>query len=111
MVFITILNLIVLVHVYLVRADRVMTAKRISTLGNQSFEERSGKFYWELTIAIPLETFTNHKLSELKGKIFRANFYKCGDKLSEMHYLTWNRVETNNPDFHQPAFFGEIKFC
>lgn len=85
--------------------------RRISTLGNQPFEERSGKFYWELTIAIPLESFTKHKLSELKGKKFRANFYKCGDKLSEMHYLTWNRVKTNNPDFHQPAFFGEIEFC
>lgn len=85
--------------------------RRISTLGNKPFEERSGKFYWELTIAIPLTSFTNHKLSELKGKKFRANFYKCGDKLTEMHYLTWNRVETNNPDFHQPAFFGEIEFC
>lgn len=85
--------------------------RRVSTLGNRPFAERSGEFHWELTIIIPLESFIDHKISELKEKKFRANFYKCGDKLSEMHYLTWNRVGTNDPDFHQPAFFGEMEFC
>jgi len=46
----------------------------------------------------------------LKGKIFRANFYKCGDKLTVPHYVTWNPVGTENPDYHQPEHFGLLKF-
>ncbi|MBT5542155.1 MAG: hypothetical protein HOK34_04920, partial [Gammaproteobacteria bacterium] len=26
------------------------------------------------------------------------------------HYLTWNPVETSNPDFHRPEFFGKLIF-
>jgi hypothetical protein len=40
----------------------------------------------------------------------RANFYKCGDGTSVPHYLSWNQVITETPDFHRPEFFGEISF-
>jgi hypothetical protein len=52
----------------------------------------------------------DHKIKELKGKTFRANFYKCGDMLSVPHYVTWNPVGTKKPDYHQPAYFGLLKF-
>ncbi len=39
-----------------------------------------------------------------------ANFYKCGDKLTVPHFVTWNSIGTNKPDFHQPKFFGELYF-
>ena len=38
----------------------------------------------------------------------RANFYKCGDKTAHPHYLSWSPIDTPNPDFHRPEFFGEL---
>jgi hypothetical protein len=84
--------------------------RRKTSLGSDPIRERKGKISWTITIAIPPAVFFRHKVKELRGKIFRANFYKCGDKLSVPHYLTWDPVLTSKPDFHQPAFFGILKF-
>ena len=65
---------------------------------------------WELTVAIPFSAFSYHKLNSLKGKRCRANFYKCGDDLPEPHYVAWNNITTETPDFHRPEFFGTIEF-
>ena len=40
----------------------------------------------------------------------RANFYKYGDILTIPHYVTWNQVGTEKPDYHQPEYFGLLKF-
>jgi hypothetical protein len=88
----------------------VDTIRRLSTLGNKPFKEKVGNFKWELMTAIPVESFVKHEIKELKGRSFRANFYKCGDKLSKVHYLTWSRINTRKPDFHRPEFFGELQF-
>jgi hypothetical protein len=61
---------------------------------------------WQLTIALPVGVFGHHALESLAGRAVRANFYKCGDGLPRPHFLTWNRVNTPEPDFHQPKFFG-----
>ena len=94
------------------QADPVLVSKirRLSSAGSIPFAERAGKIDWTLTIAIPFEVFFHHKVKELKGKFFRANFYKCGDMLSVPHYVTWNQVRTERPDYHQPAYFGILKF-
>ena len=72
--------------------------------------KREGEFSWTITMAIPLTVFFHHELSDLKGKVFRANFYKCGDKLTVPHYVTWNPVGTVTADYHRPEFFGLLKF-
>jgi hypothetical protein len=94
------------------RADPevISRIRRKTSAGNAVVKERSGEFSWTITIAIPLNVFFHHKITVLNGKTFRANFYKCGDKLKVPHYLTWNRVETENPDYHRPEFFGMLKF-
>lgn len=94
------------------RADPsvISAIRRKSTAGNKPVAERKGKFEWSITIAIPLEVFFHHKIKDLKGRTFRANFYKCGDMLTTPHYLTWNPVGTENPDYHQPQYFGMLKF-
>jgi hypothetical protein len=84
--------------------------RRLSTAGSKPIREKSGEFAWTITIAIPFDVFFNHQISDLKGKIFRANFYKCGDKLTVPHYVTWNQVITEIPDYHQPEHFGLLKF-
>jgi hypothetical protein len=84
--------------------------RRLTSMGNAPFGEISGDLQWTITLAIPLETFFYHKTGSLKGKSFRANFYKCGDKLSNPHFVTWNPVGTEKPDYHRPEHFGILKF-
>jgi len=84
--------------------------RRLSSVGEKPVKEKSGEFKWTITIAIPFEVFFHHKVKNLKGKTFRANFYKCGDMLTVPHYVTWNPVGTENPDYHQPKYFGLLKF-
>lgn len=84
--------------------------RRLSSLGNQAFEERQGPQTWWLTVAIPLEILFGNPVPELSGRIIRGNFYKCGDLLTQMHYLTWNPVDTPHPDYHRPEFFGVLEF-
>ncbi|MDO9340867.1 MAG: carbohydrate-binding family 9-like protein [Bacteroidales bacterium] len=84
--------------------------RRLTSAGEKPVKEKVGEYGWTITIAIPFEVFFQHKVKELKGKIFRANFYKCGDKLTVPHYVTWNPVGTEKPDYHQPKYFGLLKF-
>jgi hypothetical protein len=88
----------------------VSKIRRLSTAGDKPVEERIGEYRWELTVAIPYDVFFHHDVKDLKGKTFRANFYKCGDMLTVPHYVTWNPVGTENPDYHQPKYFGLLKF-
>ena len=84
--------------------------RRLTSAGNKPISNKAGEFSWTITIAIPLNVFIHHKITNLKGKEFRANFYKCGDKLTVPHFLTWNPVETEMPDYHRPEYFGFLKF-
>lgn len=94
------------------RVDPLIISKirRLSSVDDKPVTERKGKFSWTLTVAIPLKVFFHHSVKDLQGKTFRANFYKCGDMLSVPHYVTWNAIETENPDYHRPEYFGELKF-
>ncbi len=95
-----------------IRADTGVVSKirRLTSVGDSPVNEIKGPVTWSITIAIPFEVFFHHKVKSLKGKSFRANFYKCGDKLTVPHYVTWNHVGTDNPDFHQPEYFGLLRF-
>ena len=44
------------------------------------------------------------------GTSWRANLYKCADDTSHPHWLTWAPIDLPGPDFHQPDFFGTLKF-
>jgi hypothetical protein len=94
------------------RADAAVVdgIRRLTTMGNEPFSEISGDIRWSLTLVIPLSVFFHHKVASLAGTSFRANFYKCGDKLSNPHFVTWNPVGTEKPDYHRPEFFGTLKF-
>jgi hypothetical protein len=88
----------------------VSEIRRIASAGKKPVSEQVGKFAWNIIIAIPFGVFFHHEIKELKGKTIRANFYKCGDKLTVPHYVTWNPVGTEKPDYHQPKYFGLLKF-
>lgn len=81
-----------------------------SSLGSRVFKEKQGDFTWELAISIPFSSFFKHEIKSLQGKTCKVNFYKCGDELSQKHYVSWNNINTMLPDFHRPEFFGELLF-
>jgi hypothetical protein len=88
----------------------VSKIRRQTSVGGAPVKERKSPFSWTITIAIPKEVFFRHNIKELKGKTFRANFYKCGDMLPVPHFVTWNPVKTGKPDYHRPEYFGLVKF-
>ena len=87
---------------------KLMTIK--PSLGYEPFDEKTGGHQWELMVTIPKECLAYDEGLVLKGLKASANFYKCGDETSKPHYVTWNPVGTAEPDYHQPAYFGEIIF-
>lgn len=88
--------------------EEMLTIERFSTLGSKPFKEIEGNFSWELTVKIPF------KLMGIVGnkipKEIKANFYKCGDETSTMHFVSWAKIEAEHPDFHRPDFFGSLSF-
>lgn len=64
---------------------------------------------WELCLSIPWD-FLKIDYKELNTLECFGNFYKCADNHEYPHYLSWNPIQTEKPDFHRPEFFGEIKF-
>ena len=90
-------------------AEVIQRIKTFSSLGKDTFEEQVGDYSWDLTIKIPLASFIDD-IKDLKGNIMKANFYKCGDRLTDPHFLTWNQIKIKEPDFHRPDFFGDIYF-
>ena len=68
--------------------------------------EKEGLQSWRVCIIIPFELIGVDP-ENLPAKL-RANFYKCGDKTTHPHFVSWNPIDTPNPDFHRPEFFGEL---
>ncbi|BBE16153.1 hypothetical protein AQPE_0290 [Aquipluma nitroreducens] len=90
---------------------KILDAVRVDpSLGNQPFEERTGSYNWKLLVIIPVSCFVYSDIKKLDGVKATANFYKCGDKTSPPHYLSWNPVHTKTPDYHRPEYFGQIYF-
>ena len=67
---------------------------------------------WTIEYRIPLRLLKKYaNVTQPKpGSTWKANFYKCADKTSNPHYLTWAHINNDKPDFHLPQFFGDLKF-
>jgi hypothetical protein len=83
--------------------------ERHSSLGKIPFANKPFSGSWELSITIPPEALFRHSFPAFQPSVWRANFYKCGDKLTYPHFLSWNRITSPAPDFHRPEFFGDIQ--
>ena len=88
--------------------EKMACIERYASAGHKPFQEMQGIFAWELLVSIPFDLIGVNPES-LPEKLY-ANFYKCADNSSLPHYLSWSPIETENPDFHRPEFFGEIYF-
>lgn len=94
------------------RASEAVTSqvRRWASLGRAPFEERLETTSWEVALIIPYSVFFKHHIRSLDGKVVRANFYKCGDELQTPHFLSWQPIVADKPDFHRPDFFGTLEF-
>ncbi len=84
--------------------------KRWASLGTEPFDVRNESTKWELALRIPISVFFLHKLNSFDGLQAKGNAYKCGDKLPVPHFISWNPIKTEAPDFHRPEYFGEFAF-
>ena len=90
----------------------LLTSQQIQKIHAQTeLQQDAGPaVHWQLTLVLPLELFAHHNIPAWKGLQCRANFYKCGDRLREPHFISWTNIDTAEPDFHVPQFFGTLQF-
>ena len=67
---------------------------------------------WETVYSIPYRFIRMFfpEFAPTSGYTARANFYKCGDKTPQPHYLCWNPVPAQRCAFHNPDHFGYVHF-
>jgi cellulose/xylan binding protein with CBM9 domain len=67
---------------------------------------------WTLSYKIPFDVIAKYSkmLKPQSGVTWKANFYKCADKTSHPHWLTWSFIDNPIPCFHLPQYFGVLKF-
>lgn len=92
-------------------ADTLGSIERTPSLGTAPFECKKAAGPWQLRLDIPASAFFKHSLASFKGVEARANIYKCGDKLPVPHFLSWNAITAEKPNFHLPEFFASIIFA
>lgn len=86
--------------------EEIARIMRHASCGTRPFCELEGLFSWNLLVVIPLSLMDVKW--EGKPVEMRGNFYKCASATSAPHYLSWNPIKTEKPDFHRPEFFGTI---
>ena len=67
---------------------------------------------WVVEYSLPIHILSSYgkTIQPAAGISWRANFYKCADKSSHPHWLTWSKVNYPKPRFHLPEFFGYLVF-
>jgi len=90
--------------------ETLQSVQRWASLGRKPFGEKPFGDVWEVALVLPYKAFFMHDIASLDGQTIRANFYKCGDLLSKPHFLSWNPIHLEKPDFHCPGFFGTLRF-
>lgn len=93
----------------LLEIKNIKSIKANSAFKTILFEDKK-MINWELSLVIPKEVFQFHQIHSFKNKKAKLNFYKCGDDLTEPHFLSWKPIISETPNFHLPEFFGSAIF-
>ncbi len=66
---------------------------------------------WRVGYAVPLALFEKYvgPIGNPAGQTWRGNFYKCADRTSHPHWVTWAPVDVLN--FHLPQCFATLRFA
>lgn len=68
------------------------------------------KPFYTVQFEIPL-AFLEERYGALEfkpGTVMAGNFQKCGETTANPHFGVWNPILTEQPDFHQPDYFGRL---
>ena len=92
--------------------DRQNRENALPTDPRKVFRIRTGRTAegWKAEYRIPVSFLRQFYPGFECAGMLRANLYKCGDRTVHPHYLAWNPVSTQTPDFHRPEFFGRMQF-
>ena len=77
-----------------------------------TFESQYTNDGWQISYSIP-HSFVRRFFPGYEpyaGLAIRGNFYKCGDKTKDRHFLAWNPVPEQGHTFHAPDSFGRFLF-
>ena len=79
---------------------------RHCSLEHKLYDCKGDLHCWQVAVVIPFDLIglNPDKLPESVN----VNFYKCGDLTATPHFVSWNPIDTPNPDFHRPEFFGKL---
>jgi hypothetical protein len=86
--------------------EEISRIRRYTSCGTRPFKEMEGMFAWNVIVAIPLDLMDVHY--EGNPIEMRANFYKIAAATSAPHYLSWNPIKSEEPDFHRVVDFGRL---
>ncbi len=65
---------------------------------------------WECYYRIPLRYIRLFYPDYNFGGDITANMYKCGNKTANKHYIAWQPIDLDDPNFHCPEYFGRMRF-
>ncbi|MFH1614441.1 MAG: carbohydrate-binding family 9-like protein [Planctomycetota bacterium] len=67
---------------------------------------------WTIEYALPLQILEKYTpvTYPARGKTWRAGLYKCADKTSHPHWLSWTPIPASHSSFHTPQHFGTLGF-
>lgn len=85
--------------------EKIAKVRCIASLPHQQIDMRNAAdSQWVIGLMIPFSILGLDRAPES----LRGNFYKCGDKCDQTHYLSWSPIGLPEPNFHCPDFFGKL---
>jgi hypothetical protein len=83
------------------------------TLPARVVPELPGPLSWSVSYRVPFDHLEHFApvARPAPGVLWRANLYKCADRSSHPHWLTWSPVDLPRPDFHRKEYFGTLRFA
>ncbi|MBO5693265.1 MAG: hypothetical protein J6R74_04930 [Tidjanibacter sp.] len=87
--------------------EKIAKVRRFGSLPHATIDINEEGQSWWLVEVVPFELLG---LEEAPDHI-KANFYKCGDKCAQMHFLSWSPIALPQPNFHCPEFFGRVELA
>lgn len=90
--------------------DDVAGLRTAATMPKINDPEITVPTHWEVGYFIPFRVYriTNGQGIPQPGERWRGNFYKCADRTSHPHWLSWNPLSRKN--YHAPEDFGTLIF-
>ena len=93
--------------------DELQMVRRYPSLPSIVDPEITEPLTWTLGFSLPFAMLEKYcgpiNPAQLPGSAWRGNFYKCADKTSHPHWLTWQPINALN--FHLPECFGTLRFA